>query len=213
MIAKGGGVLVRSKGSLDYLTKTAEYDDHLAAVRFAWSPEVLAQIVRYFGMLPILNDIFITRASAKELLCNTSHLFHADNAVDVTQMKILIHLTDVDEECGPFHPLPAHLSDAVKERRTTQNTHPGRRGAEIVGAGRAVPSIGPAGTFTYCDTTRSLHFGGRPAAPGKPIRELLFIHYVLPTSRFAAGETKGGLRLSRRADDPIWNAFIGAELL
>jgi hypothetical protein len=214
MIAMRNGALVRSKASLDYLTEAADYDQSSAAVRFAWLPEVLAPIIRYFGMLPILNDIFVTRASAKELLRKTSHMFHADNVVDMTQMKILMHLTDVDEDCGPFHALPAHLSQIVVSRRGAKE---GRIADEevkdVVGRGQASPSVGPAGTFSYCDTTRCLHFGGRPPSPGKPVRELLFIRYVLPTSRFAKGEIKGGLRLSRRSNEPIWNAFIGAELL
>ena len=42
--------------------------------------------------------------------------------------------------------------------------------------------LGPAGTVALADTTRCLHFGGRPRAAGKPVREMIVYQYLLPTS-------------------------------
>jgi hypothetical protein len=216
MIAEGRRV--RTKGSLDCLTAGSDYTEEHAAVRLAWSPELLAPVIHYFGMLPILFSIFVARANAKELLNTTSHMFHADPD-DITQVKAFAHLTDVDDGCGPFHALPAHLTEKVdrsldypRGRVTDEDVE------RVVGPGRTIPSVGHAGTVTLCDTTRCLHFGGRPPEAGKPIRDLLFIRYLLPTCTVypqfpGDGAGPNEMRLHSRPDDPVWNAFIGAELV
>jgi hypothetical protein len=206
------------KGSLDYLTKGADYSETSAVVQLAWSPEVLCPTIRYLGMMPILHNAFLTRANATEVLTTTSHMFHADPE-DSTQIKAFVHISDVDAGSGPFHALPAKLSAQVID--TLGYSH-GRimdeKVDEIVGPGRAIPSIGPAGTVTLCDTTRCLHFGGRPPEPGKPIRDLLVIRYHLPTSVLypqyeGDGETPRPLKLDPRPGDEAWNAFIGETLI
>ena len=210
---------VFAKGSLEYIAFGDAFDADSAAVQWAWSPEVLCPVTRYFAMLPILADIVITRATATELLPETSHMFHADPD-DITQMKVFLHLTDVDAGGGPFHALPASLSEVVGEALDYPRGRIMDEDVErVVGEGRAAASVGPAGTVTFCDTTRCYHFGGRPGRADAPIRELLIARYVLPTSTLfpqfdGDGDPDQGMSLLRpRPGDAMWNAFIGAALV
>ena len=215
LVEANGDKVQRAKGSVQYLLENEAFESGSAAVKLACSPEILGPVARYLGMLPILLRIEMTRANATTLLPNSTHRFHLDPE-DITQVKAFIHLTPVDPDCGPFTALPANLSDEVVEHVGYRE---GRLTDEevdaIVGAGRAVQSIGPPGTVTFCDTSRCFHFGGRPAAPGKPKRDLLVIDYVLPTCamlpRFAGDGKRPALmeHLGTR-DDETWNALIGA---
>jgi hypothetical protein len=42
-----------------------------------------------------------------------------------------------------------------------------------VGWDSVVQVTGPPGAVALADTTRCLHFGGRPRAEGKPVRDML----------------------------------------
>ena len=52
----------------------------------------------------------------------------------------------------------------------------------LVGLGFGGEADGAAGTVGSSDTTRCLHFGGRPRKAGKPVRDQLVFQYLLPTS-------------------------------
>jgi hypothetical protein len=213
-----GGELRFSKGSLDYPLMGQDFAEDSAAVRFFTSPQVLGPVIAYFGMLPILFHVFMTRATASEMLAGTSHLFHLDPE-DVVSLKVFLHLTPVEDGGGPFTALPADLSDRVVDQLGYRIGRVADSEVErIVGPGRTLTSIGPAGVAAFCDTTRCLHYGGRPRGEGEPIRELLVGHYVLPTCfllpRFQGdGERPRMLpHLRPRAGEEEWNALIGAEL-
>ncbi len=218
-IAEGLKHPVFAKGSLEYIAFGDAFGEDSAAVQWAWSPEVLCPVIRYFGMLPVLADIVITRATATELLTETSHMYHADPD-DITQMKVFLHLTDVVAEGGPFHALPANLSAVVGESLAYPRGRIMDEDVEkVVGRGRTVASVGPPGTVTFCDTTRCYHFGGRPGRAGGPIRELLIARFILPTSTlFPQFEGDGQADrmmslLQPKPGDATWNAFIGSTLV
>ena len=86
----------------------------------------------------------------------------------------------------------------------------------MVGWDSVVKVVGPAGTVAFADTTRCLHFGGRPRAAGKPLRDMLVYQYLLPTSLLFPID--GDARQPRffpqlePTDDDSWNALIGASL-
>jgi hypothetical protein len=83
---------------------------------------------------------------------------------------------------------------------------------KLVGAGKTFCGAGPAGHIVFCDTTRCLHFGGRP---GRQVRDTLVFHYALPTSTWFPrsdddGEPRRNLLPQLRATgDEIWDALIG----
>jgi len=78
-----------------------------------------------------------------------------------------------------------------------------------------VKLTGPAGTVGLVDTTRCLHFGGRPRKPGKPVRDQLVFQYLLPTSLLfpVDGDAKHPRFLPQfdATGDAHWDALIGAR--
>lgn len=206
-----------NNGALEFPTLARDFPADSPAIRLGMSPEILAPVVRYFGVLPVLFNMFVTRAHNTELLPNTAHMFHLDPE-DSISFKVLIHLTDVDEDCGPFHALPAEISERILRqvdyRGIARLTDDEIR--EMAGWDEVVRVTGPAGTAAFADTTRCLHFGGRPRKPGKPVRDMLVYQYLLPTSVLfpVDGDSKGFRffpQLEARGDDH-WDALIGATL-
>jgi len=203
-------------GSLQYPALARDFAADAEAIRFATSPRVLALIVRYCGMLPVLFNFFVTRAYQETINEQSAHRFHIDPE-DTISFKVFIQLTDVDDDCGPFHALPAHLTrdvlHAVGYKGIAFLTD--ARVNELVGWDSVVKLTGPAGTVGFVDTTRCLHFGGRPRKAGKPVRDQLVFQYLLPTSLlFPIDGDATHPRFLPQLDatgDEHWDALIGAR--
>ncbi len=89
-------------------------------------------------------------------------------------------MNDVDAQTRPFTALRADYSERVskalnyaKGRLTDEQVH------SVVGRGHETTFLGPTGSTAFCDTTRCLHFGGRP---GTNLRDLIVLYYSLPTA-------------------------------
>ncbi len=203
-------------GSLHYPALAHDFAADSAAIRFAMAPLVLAPIVRYCGMLPVLFNFFVTRAYQDTINEQSAHHFHMDPE-DVISFKVFVQLTDVDDDCGPFHALPAHLTKdvlhAVGYRGITFLTD--ERVNELVGRDSVVKLTGPAGMVGMVDTTRCLHFGGRPRKAGRTVRDQLVFQYLLPTSLLFPidGDAKHPRFLPQleATGDAHWDALIGAQ--
>lgn len=207
-----GRVAEVDNGALEFPVLGHEFAADGAAIALGTTPLILGPVVRYLGMMPILFNMFVTRAHTTELLPNTAHRFHIDPE-DIRSFKVFVHLTDVDDDCGPFHALPADLStevlDAVDYRGVSFLDD--ERVAGLVGWDAVVKVTGPPGTVALADTTRCLHFGGRPRAAGKPVRDMLVFQYLLPTSVLLSGEKKPRNffpQLEATGDDE-WDALVG----
>ena len=184
-------------------------------IHFGTDPLVLAPVVEYLGMVPILFNLFVTRAHQQELVVNSAHRFHIDPE-DVRSFKVFVHLTDVDQDCGPFHALPSGLTAKVLDDVAYAGVTylDDDRVAQLAGWDNVVQATGPAGTVAFADTTRCLHFGGRPRKEGKPVREMIVYQYLLPTSILFTGDKAHGprdfLRQLEPTGEPVWDALIGA---
>ncbi len=212
-----GKAAQHNSGSLEYLAMAHDFAADSEVIRLATSPLFLAPITHYCGMLPVLFNLFVTRAYQTEYNTNSAHNFHLDPE-DVISFKVFIHLTDVDEDCGPFHALPAYLTKKVLAAENYEGIRfiPDERVKELVGWDQVMRLIGPAGTVGLADTTRCLHFGGRPRKEGKPIRDMLVFQYLLPTSLLfpVDGDAKHPKFLPQLVPngDAHWDALIGATL-
>ena len=203
-------------GSLKYIGLPPDFAANSEAIRLATSPLFLAPIVRYCGMLPVFFNFFVTRAYQETMKDESPHHFHLDPE-DIISFKVFIQLTDVDDDCGPFHALPANLTRdvlrAVNYSGITFLTD--ERITELVGWDSVMKLSGPAGTVGLADTTRCLHFGGRPRKEGKPIRDQLVFQYLLPTSLLFPidGDMKHPRFLPQLEPngDEHWDALIGAR--
>lgn len=213
-----GKVAQANNGALEFPVQAHEFAPYGPAMALGLAPEILAPIVRYCGMLPVLLNVFTTRAHNTEIQVNTAHLFHLDPE-DVISFKIFVHLTDVDADCGPFHALPADLSEDLLARRGYAGIDriPDEEMAALIDWKDIVQVTGPPGTVAYADTTRCFHFGGRPRAAGKPERDMLLYHYLLPTSPiFPIDGDQKPMRFMpgvRQTGDPVHDAVFGYTLV
>lgn len=204
-----------NNGSLEFPVLAEAFPADSEAIKLATSPMILAPITQYCGMLPVLFNLFVTRAHTEAFLPNSAHMFHLDPE-DVISFKVFIHLTDVDDDCGPFHALHAdktqQVIDAIGYHGIGRITD--EQVADLVGWEFVHKVLGPPGTVAFADTTRCLHFGGRPRRPGKPVRDMLVFQYLLPTSLLFPID--GDARHPRfipqleANGDPHWDALIGA---
>ena len=203
--------------SLQYPVLGHDFPADSDVVRLALSPLFLVPITRYCGMLPVLFNLFVTRAYQPELNRNSAHHFHMDPE-DIISFKVFIHLTDVDGDCGPLHVLPAHLTEKVLKAVDYRGVGyiADERVDELVGLNNAIRFVGRAGTVALADTTRCLHFGGRPRAADKPVRDMLVYQYLLPTSLLFPidGDAKNPRFLPQLepTGNEMWDALIGATL-
>lgn len=204
-------------GALEFPVLAHQFAATGPVLALGTEPLLMSPIVEYFGLMPILFNVFVTRAHTTELLRNTAHLFHLDPE-DVTSFKIFLHLTDVDADCGPLHVLPADATRRVFESVDYKGVDrlDDDHVAALVGWDSVVAVTGPAGTVALADTTRCLHFGGRPRQPGKPLREMVVYHYLLPTSLLLNGDQAVSARrfLPQLVEtgERAWDALIGATL-
>ena len=114
----------------------------------------------YFGEVPVLSDVCL-RWSPVNDSAQSSQLFHRDEE-DATQLKFLLHVTDVDPASGPFTVLSSRAAEKVY---AATGRRFGRFSDEEVFAGLDNDALhavtGPSGTLTCIDTSRCLHFGSR----------------------------------------------------
>jgi len=202
-------------GSLQYPVLAKDFPADSESIRLALSPLFLVPITRYCGMLPVLFNMFVTRAYQTELNSNSAHHFHMDPE-DTISFKVFVHLTDVDEDSGPFHALPANFTQKVLKAVDYKgiNFIPDETVDKVAGLSNVIRFTGPKGSVALADTTRCMHFGGRPRAAGKPVRDMLVFQYLLPTSLLFPidGDSKQPRfipQLEARGNE-FWDALIGA---
>jgi len=152
------------------------------AMRLALREDVLASIAGYLGVVPFLTAISVFHSDVVEGAPTSSQLHHCDGD-DVTQVKIFVYASDVDERSGPLTILGADDSDRV--RRSTRYEYRQRltdqQVEDVVGPRREHAILGPAGTTVFVDTSRCFHYGSR-VAPDAPARLVTMIQYQTPYS-------------------------------
>ncbi len=194
---------------LDANTLTSESP----VVRFALRDDVLAAVARYLGVVPFLGAISVFHSDTVDAAPTSSQLHHCDGD-DVTQIKIFIYCSDVDERSGPLTVLSAASSDRL--RRSTAYQYRQRltdqQVTDVLGAGREVPILGPAGTAAWVDTSRCFHFGSR-VAPDAPPRLVTMIQYQTPYSFMLPTSAQASLPFRRFLGDalgPVQQLVLGA---
>jgi len=112
-----------------------------------------------------------------------SQLYHCDHD-DTRQVKLFLHVSDVDRESGPLHLIPAELSSEIKGHLNYR--YGGNQGhvsdKEIFGEiakDREVAILGKRGTFSLVDTSRCFHFGSRDM---KKQRLVFYVQYLSPSN-------------------------------
>ena len=183
-----------------------------AVARFALREDVLATVAAYLGAIPFLTSIQVFHSDAVEGVPTSSQLFHCDGD-DVTQVKVFVLCTDVDETSGPLTVLDARRTDHV-QRRTGYRYRQRLTDEQVrhaVGDGVAHPILGPTGTMAFVDTSRCFHFGSR-VAPDSPPRLVTMIQYQTPYSFMLPTSAQATLpfrRLLRSGQSPLQRQVLG----
>lgn len=142
-------------------------------------PEIIKLAADYLGQIPILKDMNIwwTRPIPERVGAQN---FHIDSIPDTRSLRYLISLTDVDEDCGPLHVIPAnetkrivkklgYLGGAISPRFLEQECSPGC----------IKKMTGPVGTGVAIDTGRCFHFGSRAMKRDRLVLSISLSTYLM----------------------------------
>jgi hypothetical protein len=183
-----------------------------AVIRLALREDVLAGVSRYLGVVPFLSAISVFLSDVVEGVPTSSQLHHCDGD-DVTQVKVFVYCSDVQERSGPLTVLDATSSARVRRAVGYQFrqrlTDAQVRG--VVGPGRERAIVGPCGTTAFVDTSRCLHYGSR-VAPDAPPRLVTMIQYQTPYSFMLPTSAQGSLPFRRLIDpslSPLQRLVLG----
>jgi hypothetical protein len=150
-------------------------------MQFALSPEILAPISAYLGLVPVLNNFDVWYSVHAAESPKSSQRWHLDSA-DTTQIKVWIHCSDVGPDSGPLTVLDAATSDDFADR-IGYDFREGHRVPDAhvdeLAASAVTALEGPAGTVHFVDTSRCFHFGSRVAQGGIP-RRVFVAQYLTP---------------------------------
>ncbi len=121
---------------------------------------LLDAAARYLGAVPRLEGAVLWWTPPNET-SDSSQQWHIDELAR-RQVKILLNCSDVDQDCGPLHFLPAARSDKLRESLRH------RRGRvdedalmRLVNPDEILRATGPQGSAVMLDSSRCLHFGSR----------------------------------------------------
>jgi len=148
-------------------------------------PEILRPVCDYLGMYPVLQT-FALWYSPNDRFEGRSQLFHFDH-VEYRQVKVFVHLDDVDSASGPLTAIPARESRAIFDELhfASWRAYKGKRLEDRVLDATGLPHsthqlTGPAGTIHLIDSCNCYHFGSRPLQAGSRPRKVMMLHYTTP---------------------------------
>jgi hypothetical protein len=154
-------------------------------VRFALGDQLLATVSAYLGMVPLLTDLQIMRASHIPGGPTASQRFHCDHD-DLRQVKVFVLCSTVTEANGPLTLLNAVDSQRVK--RSVQYRYGGKamrltdeQVAQLSSGADLVPFTGEPGRVCLADTSTCLHFGAR-VNEGAEDRYMVQFQYMTPAA-------------------------------
>jgi hypothetical protein len=167
---------------------------HPELLEFALSPAVLQTVSKYLAAVPILLDLRLLWTQENETEMR-SQQFHFDTE-DASQVKVFLHVTDVDEETGPFTLIPAAASERVARSIGYEAGRIDDAALAACGAGGDAKAMtGPAESGFFVDTARCLHFGSRRNRNQRIVLLAHFTSYhaprITPATWAPAVETAG----------------------
>ena len=177
---------------------------------FALDERVVGPVAAYLGVVPVLTDVDVWYSAHHPKAPKSSQLWHLDHA-DTTQIKVWIHVDEIDALSGPLTVLAADGSTSVAEANDYDFGDSYRLADDAVPTDRCVAFEGPAGTVDFVDTSRCFHFGSRVSAEGRPRRIAVF-QYLTPYSfKFADHRNQAGFRALASGDStPLERLVLGA---
>jgi hypothetical protein len=168
-------------------------------------------IAAYLGVVPILTDVDVWYSAHHPKAPKSSQLWHLDHA-DTTQIKVWVHVDDIDQRSGPLTGLDATTSQAVAQATDYNFSDSYRLADDAVPTDDLVAFTGPAGTVDFIDTSRCFHFGSRVAAGGRP-RRVAMLQYLTPYAfKFSDHRRQASFRhLASDPSTPLDRLVLGAD--
>jgi hypothetical protein len=162
------------RGSKDYMIAAApdvitKYPDIL---RWGLNERFLAIAENYIG-LPVTYRGVLARLDMPDGTVRETRIWHLDQE-DSRILKIVVYVSDVDDDGGPFEYLPANM------RQPRWLARGSKKRVDEDAFDRAVPPqsrgavVGPRGTVGFVDTCRVFHRGRLPT---NGTRKSLFFAY------------------------------------
>lgn len=179
----------RDKPQLNELVSVQALAEFPEFLDFALAGELLAPVVRYLDDFPILTRLSFWHSHASDQPLGNSQLYHCDHE-DIRQMKVFVHVSDVDEDSGPLTVIPARISRAIRKQigYTCDEKIPDSVIRPHIPAGSEQVLTGAAGTVAFVDTSQLLHFGSRVASKDRYVVVFQYVslaNFVLsPFTRF-----------------------------
>lgn len=156
-------------------------DAHSPVWDFATDEDILSAVTDYLGHVPVLGAALIWYSPNTHLEQGRSQMFHLDGE-DRKQMKVFIHLNDVDKTTGPLTALSAKDSRKIYNnlysrgmiyKRNTKITD--ETVFNFISQDAQNIITGKKGTLTFVDTDSCYHYGSRPGNKPRLILQLQFI--------------------------------------
>jgi hypothetical protein len=150
-------------------------------LRFALNHDVLAAVCAYLGVVPLLVYIDVWYSCHSPTLAN-SQLFHCDWG-DLSQVKVFVHVTDIDAESGPLVVVRADKSQRIRDEVNYNYISAGdirdERMRPFLEEEDMRTMLGPSGTVAFIDTCRCFHYGSR-LPEGAPPRIVANFQFFTP---------------------------------
>ncbi len=202
-----------TKGFLiDMLTKS-DIERCPALLDFATSPEMIATVSNYFGMVPVLSAVMLYKSVPTPVNQPiSSQQFHLD--IDVhPQVKVFVHIEDVSAAHGPFCFIPEPASKIAATRLNYGAARQEQRITDdqmyhLVDHVKLVTVEGAAGSVLFVDTSACFHYGSREMTAN---RYVVTYQYVTPTR--TDFRQPSFARLSQPRDNSLRQMILNAQYL
>lgn len=162
--------------------------------KFILSNDIYGVVTKYFGYLPLLNQcsIWITNEQQEEY--NSSQLFHIDHD-DTKHLKFFLNIEEIDETSGPFtfynkidsKKIYKKINKFISLKKFKIKFFSRNKKFEdnylhsIIPNKNLINNIGAKGMYTFVDTAKCYHYGGR--IKNKP-RIIFHLHFISPYTYF-----------------------------
>lgn len=152
--------------------------------RFILNEDVLRSVSAYLGVIPLLNKVDLWYSRNTKSLSN-SQLYHCDWD-DISQVKVFVYGTDVDESSGPLVVMGASTSERLREQCGYKYGGQASRVSDevahsLVGRNDEHPIVGRKGSVAFVDTSRCFHYGSRVGENASP-RIVAMFQFLTPTA-------------------------------
>ena len=172
----------------EYQINLLDQNNHIF-FKFLFENRLLDIVKSYLGNYFTLNGAYFMYSENKHFGIGHSQELHLDGDA-LKQLKIFVHLSDVDSSSGPLHVLKKKkskflFSQSYKQgliKRRSHKISDNKVSKDILN--EVLPLLGPKGTINIVDTSNCYHFGSRPGNDDRLILLFQFLSSFSYKTRF-----------------------------